>query len=563
MRKAPLLLVANLCAAFAGFHACAQTAAGPAHPGTPTANSHVCPVRSAPLSAGEVALARGDSAAALAAFSAEMAGPGTDHDRARNGRIRALLAANRLDDARAEADAWIQKSPSDPWARTSLGQVQLRQGDIPQAYFSLDQAAAADHCNAQARAGLAQIYALSGMFATSKHTLDSAHALDPFDDEIERQWIESEPLAVQGEEIDAYIARATYLTDTDRATLADRQKRLALAASDTCQLTTPVRSTVLPYDIIQNGSNARVFWGLRVKINGKNFDLAEDSTISGIVLKSSGVKEAHLDPVSGVEVPGVGSSVARAATIDIGPLEFKNCDLRIAKNELKVYGQTAREQAHDVYLDRGSDGLIGVDAFRDFLITLDKPGRQLKLDPLPNPPGAAPESAAHLVTGVALEPEPLHDRYVDPSMQSWGKEFRSGQFFLFPLRLNQQVTGMYSLATSSILDTVSLDLARKMKMVGINPKELPSMTGHNSHYYRTSDATLDFLGMHERVDYLSAEDLTAWSHDHGLELTGMLGSPLLNNFTIHLDYRDNLMRIDFDPRRVMHCPPDLRMPGCY
>ena len=102
-----------------------------------------------------------------------------------------------------------------------------------------------------------------------------------------------------------------------------------------------------------------------------------------------------------------------------------------------------------------------------------------------------------------------------------------------------------------------------MKKVGMNPKELPSMSGHNGHYYLTSDATLDFLGMHERVDSLAAEDMTTWSHNHGLELTGMLGSPLLNDFTVHLDYRDNLMRLDFDPKRQVQCPPNLRLPGCY
>ena len=171
------------------------------------------------------------------------------------------------------------------------------------------------------------------------------------------------------------------------------------------------------------------------------------------------MKEAHLDAVDGVEVTGMGlagaasDDVARAATIGIGPLEFKNCDVLIAKNDLKVYGQTAREREHDFYFDNGSDGLIGPDAFRDFLLTLDIPGRQLRLDPLPHPPGAAPETIAHLVTGVAPASEPLHDRYVDPSMQSWAKEFRCAQFFLFPLRLDQRVIGMYSLATSSIIWT--------------------------------------------------------------------------------------------------------------
>ena len=80
-----------------------------------------------------------------------------------------------------------------------------------------------------------------------------------------------QPAQAQPQEIANYLQKASpYLTAGERAQLEERQKRLALAATDTCQLTTLVRSTILPYDPIQNGSNARVFWGLRVKIKWKN-----------------------------------------------------------------------------------------------------------------------------------------------------------------------------------------------------------------------------------------------------------------------------------------------------
>lgn len=560
MPKNQRLLVVCLCVCAAAPWAGAQTPAA----------SHACAVRTAPLSAGEIALARGDSDAAVAAFSSEMSS--AHAERAHNGRIRALLAANKLDVAETDAKAWLVKSPRDPWARASLGEVQLRQGQIPAAFNTLQAALGEDACIAQTHADLARVYALTAMFATARHLVDAAHALDPVDDAIEQQWLESEPPAAQSDEIAHYLqAAAPYLSDERRAELVQRQKRLALAATDTCRLASPAASTVIPYFFIQNGSNARVFWGLQVKINGKTLDLAEDSTISGILLRQSAVKEAHLDPLAGVEVTGIGSTggvtagAARAASIRVGPLEFQNCDVLVAQDEMKVYGQTAWEQVHHVYLDRGSDGLIGPDAFRDFLITLDKPGRQIKLDPLPQPPGSGPAPEVRLLTGVAPASEPLHDRSIDPSMRGWAPEFRSGQFFLFPLRLQQGPIALYSMATNSIQNTISLDLARQLKIVSVNPRELPSMTGQNGHYYPTGDVTLDFLGMHERVASMSALDTTEWSHHHGVELTGMLGKPMLDQFTLHLDYRDNLMRLDFDPRRIVNCPPNLanRLPGCY
>ena len=178
MPKAQLTVAAYLCAFFAGYGGLAQTSA-----------SSACPVRNAPPSAGEIALARGDGPGAVAAFSAEMANSPTSADRAHDGRIRALLAAGRLEDASADADAWVKKAPSSTWAQTSLGQVQLHRGEIPEAFSSFRQASAADRCNAQARAGLARIYALSAMFRSARQLIGSAHELDPVDDEIERQWM--------------------------------------------------------------------------------------------------------------------------------------------------------------------------------------------------------------------------------------------------------------------------------------------------------------------------------------------------------------------------------------
>lgn len=547
----------------------AQAASSPAS-GSVVPAKHTCMVRSTPMSVGDIALARNEYAKAIDAYTSEMSVAGGEAGRAHNGRIRALLAADKITEAEAAANTWAATSPSDSWSATSLGEIQLRQGKIPEAFATLQSALAADSCNARTRADLARIYKLTGMFATAKRILDSAHTLDPVDDEIQRQWIFSEPMQAQAGELEKYMQlSASFLTEDRKAELVQRQKRLGLALTDSCRLTTPVASNRISYYMVQNGPKARIFWGMEVIINGKKLRLSEDSTISGILLTKSAAKDLHLQPVEDVEVGGIGSqaevtaTVARTSDVRIGSFEFQNCDVLVSKDDMMSFGETAREKAHNVYIERGSDGLIGPDAFRDFLLTLDKPDHKLILDPLPEPAGANAPTGQRLVTGVAPESEPLHDRYVDPSMKDWTRGFRSDQFPMFPVRINAGPVGFFTLATNSRLNSLSLETARQMGIAGDAPKELPSMSGHNSVFFWTSDVTLEFLGQKQQLDHMAAIDSTVWSHNHGEQITGFLGAPLLDMFTIHLDYRDNLIKFDYDPKRIPHCPPNFKMPGCY
>jgi tetratricopeptide (TPR) repeat protein len=552
---------------FAGaFHGQAQAAQRPGydHP----ANQRSCAVRTAPMSAGEIALARGEYAQAIDAFSNAMKSPGADAARARNGRIRALLAAGKISDAEADAKSWLSAAAPEVWSRVSIGEVQLREGEIPEAFGSLQGALSADSCNARTRADLARVYALNGMFSTGKRLLDSAHALDPIDDEIERAWINSEPAPAQIDEIGKYIDRAaSYLPDSQKAELVQRQKRLALAATDTCRLTTPFTSVTIPYSISQSGPRGIMFWSLPVTIDGKVVRLSEDSRLPGILLKKSVAQNLHLQAVDGVEVGGIDSqpaatvTVAKAHTIQIGPLSFENCDVKVARNEMRNEGESASEKVHDVGLDWPTDGVIGVDALREFLLTLDRPGRQFKLDPLPEPPGTA-AAPLHLITGAAPVVEPLHDRFIDPSMKDWSRVYRSDYLMLFPVLINSGSSKLYSIATNSILNSISLSLAKQIDITRSNPHELPSMSGHNGEFYQTTEVTLQFLGMREPLDHMSAIDFSNWSQNQGIEITGMLGKPMLDQFTVHLDFRDALMRLDYDPKRLSHCPPDLKLPSC-
>ncbi|MGH9519140.1 MAG: hypothetical protein ACRD2D_05795, partial [Terriglobales bacterium] len=51
---------------------------------------------------------------------------------------------------------------------------------------------------------------------------------------------------------------------------------------------------------------------------------------------------------------------------------------------------------------------------------------------------------------------------------------------------------------------------------------------------------------------LAGFDTIRFTDDPGTEISGLMGLRALSRFTIHLDYRDGLVRFDYDPKR--HSP---------
>ena len=127
--------------------------------------------------------------------------------------------------------------------------------------------------------------------------------------------------------------------------------------------------------LLRDATHIRAF-GLDVKLNDRDTRLQIDTGASGLLVSRSVAHHAGLKEFSPTEVGGIGSQGKKAAyttfadDIKIGSLEFKDCAVAV--------------------MDKGniadSDGLIGMDVFSPFLVTLDYPMRKLLLAPLPARP---------------------------------------------------------------------------------------------------------------------------------------------------------------------------------
>ena len=113
-----------------------------------------------------------------------------------------------------------------------------------------------------------------------------------------------------------------------------------------------------------------------MKVNGKRRRLEIDTGASGLTLSRSAAAGLGLTRERQIESFGVGdngnvtTSIAHVESVRIGNLEFRNCAVDILE----------QRKALDI------DGLIGGDVFSKYLLTLDYPKLQMRLNQLPPRP---------------------------------------------------------------------------------------------------------------------------------------------------------------------------------
>lgn len=308
---------------------------------------------------------------------------------------------------------------------------------------------------------------------------------------------------------------------------------------------------------MQDGPNAPTYWGLDVSFNGAQRRLEIDTGAHGLLLTREAANALHLEVENRGKTWGIGddgavvSHISRVHSIRIGALEFQDCTVQILE--------------HTVTGMQAQDGLIGGDVFAEFMLTLDFPGRVLKLDPLPALPGMAPEGRTlALETGADAVDHPARDRYVDPTMKNWTRVFRSGHDLIVPVQLNGSLTRLFIVDTGSAINLINWQMARQISKVSKGSDiELQGISGKVKDTYTTGPVTLQFANIKQPTSGMVGMDTSALSRSIGVNIAGLLGAPTLHQLTVQIDYRDDLMNFKYDPKRLTHCVDSIRLADCY
>jgi predicted aspartyl protease len=499
-------------------------------------------------------------------FAAEVASRPTDPE-AVGGLVHALLRQQKVQEAADAVKAALSKAPNSAALMALRGEVELRQGVPWDAAQTVNEALKLDPCNPRVRLLMARVANLSSMHATARAQVLTAHKLDPDDPEIREEWIGTLPAKQRIPEIEAYLASPSGDDPDDIRHLQmylDFLKKQAEEPHKACHLVSANTAAEVPFiPLMENATRVRAY-GLEVKLNNHAARLQIDTGAGGLLISRSVAEHAGLKQLSRLEVGGIGDQgakggyIAYADSIRIGSLEFQDCTVRVLDSR-NVMDDT--------------DGLIGMDVLAQFLVTLDFPMRKLVLSPLPPRPGEVVAKAPVLKTGggdsdagedtdeagaakaPAASPGPApaahgpFDRYIAPEMKDYTPVYRVGHDLILPASLNNKALKLFIMDTGAWATTISPQAAREVSKLHSDDIKVKGISGEVHKTYTTDEITFKFAHLSQRAYGVYSFDTSHISKDTGMEISGFIGANTLKMLTIHIDYRDGLVKFDYDPNR--------------
>ena len=411
------------------------------------------------------------------------------------GLVRATLADDKLPEALALAMKFDKAHPNDPDVLDALGEVRFRRGEVDEAAMAFNQSVRLNPCNGVTHYDVARFFNLSGMYGSAQRRLEIAHTLSPDNPQIERRWRSTHAVRRTAEQqltfLKERLANSASLTDEQKEGMQAAIKGIETREKGSCELVSPVTETKLPIVPIAQGAamtqGDMYGAGLDVLFNGKRKRLEIDTGASGLLLSRSVAKSAGLIPELDIKAGGIGDQglanafVTHVDDIKIGSMEFKNCMVQVLEHG-------------DVL---GVDGLIGTDVFKNYVVTLDIPGREVRIGPLPKRPDESAAKPTSLATSdeeqaPVSEADSAKDRYIAPEMKDWTPVFRTGHYLIFPTLIGKAPVKLFMMDTGASHGMITPDAAREvthvsggsdMRVRGING-EVKEGNGrrHGDHY---------------------------------------------------------------------------------
>jgi len=488
------------------------------------------------------------------------------------GLVLALLRDQKVQEAADSVQAALASAPGSAALITLRGEVEYRQGVPWIAAQSADESFKLDPCNPRTQLLFADLFRINSFYASAREHILTAHQLDPQDPEIRDEWMMTLPLKQRIPEVEAYLAEPRGDDADDLRYLREYLEHIKKLASEpprNCHLVSATTATEISFVYLMGDATHIEGFGLDVKLNKHDSRLEIDTGAGGLLVSRSVAKRAGLMAYSQTEVGGIGDEgnkngyTAFADSIRIGNMEFQNCPVEVVDT---------RDLPGDV------DGLIGMDVFSRFLVTLDYPMRKLLLQPLPPRPGEQAAAAEQLSTGSddvesddaavspsgdsgstashpgapAAKPAPHgpYDRYVAPEMSDYTKVYRVGHDLILPAALNASKIKLFILDTGAWTTTISPQAGREVtKVRGGAPVDVEGLSGKVNKLYLADHITFRFAQLSQDVEGVVAFDTSKISKDDGMEISGFLGATTLDQLTIHIDYRDGLVKFDYDPKK--------------
>lgn len=420
------------------------------------------------------------------------------------------------------AESMAASFPNSAAVASARGEFAFYTGNLGQAERLFKAALKTDPNNARAYLGLYRLMNAASMYRTARLLILKAHDLDPGDTAIAIGWTSILPRERQAEARQEYLDK--HLNDDDETarflrSAAEVEKQLKGGTAD--ELAGVAAPAVVPFvSILQDPQHIQGF-GLKFTINGSRaLTLLLDTGASGITIQRKAAERAGIERIGGFSVNGIGdkgprsSSVGIAETCTFAPLTFKNCSITVLDTKGGVE----------------SDGLVGTDYFARFLVELNFEKREMRLTPQPERP---------------VNPQG-YDRVLSPNFT---QVFRFGHHLMLPTRVNDSDPALFLIdtgATTSLIDTVFAAEIAKVRRVA--DTQIRGLSGKVNEVSEANQAVLQFASFRQKNIGLTAIDLNNGGHSP-VRMAGILGLPVLNLFSLTLDYRNGQLLFEYQRKR--------------
>ena len=426
------------------------------------------------------------------------------------GLVRSLLKADDVKTAEESSQKALAAFPESAIIHAVRGDVYYRRGLVPQADDEYKAALKLDDKCARAWLGQGKVDAVYVRRSQSKTAIAKAHDLDPDDSDAFYEWAIRLPYPENVAALERHLAEFHNDPEEERHEREYKDFVKALAGRRTWIPAREVERTEMKMEALTVGAHFVLRgYGIRARLNDRaTVTLLVDTGSSGITITRKLAEKIGASKLAEQALEGVGKSgpaVGYKAWVDkvvIGDLEFHDCFVQATPREIAEV-----------------DGIIGMDVFSQYLVTLDLPARKLRLEPMP---------------ARSNDGEPAHS-------EAFSQAFSIGHFLLLPAEVGKKASGLFVIDSGSNANTVSPELARSIPEMRAFNSPMSGASGVVNSAFIADDAMLRFAKI-SRNDRISTLDLHSVSKDLGIEVSGQIGFSAMQDMKLTIDYRDGLVR---------------------
>ena len=426
------------------------------------------------------------------------------------GLVRSLLKADDVKTAEESSQKALAAFPESAIIHAVRGDVYYRRGLVPQADDEYKAALKLDDKCARAWLGQGKVDAVYVRRSQSKTAIAKAHDLDPDDSDAFYEWAIRLPYPENVAALERHLAEFHNDPEEERHEREYKDFVKALAGRRTWIPAREVERTEMKMEALTVGAHfALRGYGIRARLNDRaTVTLLVDTGSSGITITRKLAEKIGASKLAEQALEGVGKSgpaVGYKAWVDkvvIGDLEFHDCFVQATPREIAEV-----------------DGIIGMDVFSQYLVTLDLPARKLRLEPMP---------------ARSNDGEPAHS-------EAFSQAFSIGHFLLLPAEVGKKASGLFVIDSGSNANTISPELARSIPEMRAFNSPMSGASGVVNSAFIADDAMLRFAKI-SRNDRISTLDLHSVSKDLGIEVSGQIGFSAMQDMKLTIDYRDGLVR---------------------